>query len=217
MFENIRADLKQAREINVGMERSAIFKLLVQPTTLAVINYRFVRWIRKCRIPAVRQLLMIVGMFTGYFIELVTGIKISATAQIGPGFVVHTAHGVFVGPAKIGANCVVQTGVVIGYGTQRIGDNVWFGPGAKVMGLANIGSNVVVIANSLVMTDVPDNTTVVGVPARIRIPRGNTLKLNRSGASGNGSRPRQFQKRFAEWLEGEQQNQEKNSPKPRRS
>jgi len=41
-----------------------------------------------------------------------------------------------------------------------------------VIGHARIGNNVVVVANSLVMTNVPDNTTVIGVPARIRLPRG---------------------------------------------
>jgi serine O-acetyltransferase len=69
-------------------------------------------------------------------------------------------------------NCVIQHGVAITNGAGRIGDNVYFGPGAKVIGRANVGNNAVVVANSLVMSDVPDNTTVVGVPARIRLPRG---------------------------------------------
>jgi len=49
----------------------------------------------------------------------------------------------------------------------RIGNNVFLGAGAKVMGDITIGNNVVVGSNSLVMTDVPDNCTVIGVPARI--------------------------------------------------
>jgi serine acetyltransferase len=63
---------------------------------------------------------------------------------------------------------VVQHGVVISQGVRSIGDNVYFGPGAKVIGRAAIGNNVRVVANSVVMTDVGDNLTVVGVPARIR-------------------------------------------------
>jgi serine O-acetyltransferase len=47
-----------------------------------------------------------------------------------------------------------------------VGDNVYFGPGAKVIGDTKVGNNVVVAANSLVITDVADNTTVIGVPAR---------------------------------------------------
>jgi len=73
---------------------------------------------------------------------------------------------------------------------------VYFGPGAKVIGHARIGNNVVVVANSLVMTDVPDNTTVIGVPARIRLPRGRDdggrsitrVISQRSASSGNGKK-----------------------------
>jgi len=215
MFENVRADFKRGLEINVGPGWTGPFRLLLQPTTFVVLNYRFGRWALSCPIPVVRELLLVVTAFTRYLLQIFTGVHISLRAQIDPGFVVHTAYGVFIGPTKIGANCVVQNGVVIGYGTRQIGDNVWFGPGAKVMGLANIGSNVVVIANSLVMTDVPDNTTVVGVPARIRIPRGNTLKMGANGTTGNGSKPRQFHTKLNEWLEGKTESRDKKSAKAR--
>jgi serine O-acetyltransferase len=66
----------------------------------------------------------------------------------------------------------VGTGVLIAGGSKGIGDNVYFGPGAKLIGNARIGNNVVVGANSVVLTDVPDDTTVIGVPARIRLPGG---------------------------------------------
>jgi serine acetyltransferase len=58
--------------------------------------------------------------------------------------------------------------VAITNGVRSVGNNVYFGPGAKVIGRATVGNNVRVVANSVVMTDVPDNLTVVGVPARIR-------------------------------------------------
>jgi serine O-acetyltransferase len=98
----------------------------------------------------------------------VTGVEISPRAEIGPGLVVHTTHGVFIAETRIGRNCVVQHGVAITNGVRSVGDNVYFGPGAKVIGRAAVGNNVRVVANSVVMTDVPDNLTVVGVPARIR-------------------------------------------------
>ena len=65
-----------------------------------------------------------------------------------------------------------QPGVTIGRirgGKQDpiIGNNVYFGSGCKVLGPVKIGNNVVIGANSLVITDVPDDCTVVGVPARI--------------------------------------------------
>lgn len=179
MLENIRADLRHARKVNISRSWwGQNFKILIQPATIAVMNYRLSRWARVVRIPLLGQLLRFAAAVIRYVIEVMTGVHISTAADIGPGFVVHTPYGVFVGPAKIGKNCVVQHGVAITYGVKQIGDDVYFGPGAKVIGPTTIGNNVVVVANSLVMTDVPDNMTVVGVPARIRLPRGRTLRFS---------------------------------------
>lgn len=181
MFESIRADLKYASKVNLSKNaKYKLLQLLVKPGTLPVVAYRFGKWARRVRVPVVRQILVFIAIVFRFFIELVTGVVIEPGAEIGPGLVVHTWHGVYVGPAKIGCNCVVQHGVVIGWSVKEIGNNVYFGPGAKVVGTPKIGNNVVVMANSLVLTDVPDDTTVVGVPARIRLPRGATLKYRDS-------------------------------------
>jgi serine O-acetyltransferase len=173
MFDFVRADIREARRLNVDRDwASQHVKVFLQPGTAAVLNYRYRRWALGVRVPVLGQLLRAWGLFFGYGVQLATGVDISPDAEIGPGLVCHTAHGVLVGAVRIGANCVVQHGVALTHGSGRIGDNVYFGPGAKVIGFANIGNNVVVVANSLVMTDVPDNTTVMGVPARIRLPRG---------------------------------------------
>jgi serine O-acetyltransferase len=177
MFENLRADLQQACKVNLGKKsRFKMLQILVKPGTYPVVAFRFGTWARTVRIPVVRQILIIIAVFARFWIENITGVVITPGAQIGPGLVVHTWHGVFVGPVKIGKNCIIQHGVVVGWNTREVGDNVFFGPGAKVMGTPKIGNNVVVIANSLVMTDVPDDTTVVGVPARIKLPRGSSLR-----------------------------------------
>src|SRR5215471_871704 len=176
MFNNIRADLAQARKVNSRGSASYI-KLLLQPCNVAVVTHRFYHWVLQCEVPVVRQILLFIAAGIRYFIQLVSGIHLTPEANLGPGFVVHTPNGVFVGPVKIGKNCVVQHGVVISYGTKEVGDNCYFGAGAKVFGNARIGNNVVVMPNTLVMTDVPDNTTVLGVPARIRWRRGNTLRF----------------------------------------
>ncbi len=187
MFNNLRVDLRQARKMNVGPDWvNQHIKVLLLPTTIAVVVYRFGRWVRRFRIPVLRHLLLPVSAFVEYFVEGILGIRISPRAEIGPGFVVHTAFGIFIGPVKIGSNCVVNHGVVISYGVRGVGDDVFLGPGAKVIGNAKIGSNVLVMANSLVITDVPDNTTVVGVPARIRLPRGGTLNFRERRERGNG-------------------------------
>ena len=170
MLENVRADLEHARVIN-GLPPGWIsrwVKTPLHPGAVAVLNFRFASWARGVRVPVLRQLLLVAALVLQKVVEVVTGVEISTRANIGPGLVVHTTNGVFIAETRIGRNCVVQHGVAITHGVRSVGDNVYFGPGAKVIGRASIGNNVRVVANSVVMTDVGDDLTVVGVPARIR-------------------------------------------------
>jgi serine O-acetyltransferase len=98
---------------------------------------------------------------------------ISPSAEIGEGFYLYHRGTVYIGPVKIGKNCCVSHNVTIGraykngqIGRPTIGDNVWIGPGAVVVGKINIGNNVFIAPNSVVNTDVPDNAMVAGFPAR---------------------------------------------------
>jgi serine O-acetyltransferase len=170
MLDNVRADLQRARIIN-GLPPgwfSLWVKTPLHPGVIAVLTYRLAAWTRRVRIPILRQVLLFSVMVLRRLVYIATGVEISPRAEIGPGLVVHTTHGVFIAETRIGRNCVVQHGVAITHGVRSVGDNVYFGPGAKVIGRAAVGSNVRVVANSVVMTDVADNLTVVGVPARIR-------------------------------------------------
>jgi len=170
MFDNVRSDLEHARIIN-GLPPgwfSLWVKTPLHPGAVAVMTFRLAAWTRQVRIPILRQALLLGVMVLRRLVYIGTGVEISPRAEIGPGLVVHTTHGVFIAETRIGCNCVVQHGVAITHGVRSVGDNVYFGPGAKVIGRAAIGSNVRVVANSVVMTDVGDNLTVVGVPARIR-------------------------------------------------
>jgi len=170
MFDNVRADLEHARRVN-GLPPGRVslwLKTPLQLGTIAVLTFRLSAWVRRCHVPVLRQLLLVVTTILRRLIEMLTGVQISPRADIGPGLVVHTTHGVFIAETRIGRNCVVQHGVAITHGVRSVGDDVYFGPGAKVIGRAAVGSNVRVVANSVVMTDVADNLTVVGVPARIR-------------------------------------------------
>jgi len=178
MFDNLRADLRRAGQvarIRPGQWGRWV-KLIVQMTTWAVIAHRFAHWVTTVRIPVVRQLLLIVSWLVRRWVGLWTGIYVDPKAEIGPGFHIHTAYAVLVGRVKIGANCTIQSGVLMTNATRSIGDNVYFGAGAKVVGDVKIGNNVSIMPNSLVLADVPDNSTVVGVPARIRLPRGEGLR-----------------------------------------
>jgi serine O-acetyltransferase len=172
MFENVRADIRSARDQNIGCDQwDQRVRVLFQPGTLAVLSYRFCHWMRSIRTPGLRHLAWFPVLIVRGFTQVLTGVHISSKARIGPGFVVHTVYGVFIPPVKIGKNCSVQTGVVIGYGVRCIGDDVVIGAGAKLVNPITIGNNVLIAPNSLVTTNVPDNTTVAGVPARISVGR----------------------------------------------
>jgi serine O-acetyltransferase len=145
----------------------------------AVVVYRVIRWLRGLRIPVLRQLLLLVAGLYESVLRVLTGIIIDGQAEIGPGFLVHTPYAVLVGGTRIGANCTVQSGVLISAGSRGIGDNVYFGAGSKLLADTKIGNNVVIVANSLVLTDVADNTTIVGVPARIRLRGGRPQRYKR--------------------------------------
>ena len=138
----------------------------------------------------VTSLLMIPALILQRLIQIFLGIFISPDAEIGPGLVIHTPYAVNVAPVKIGANCTIQSGVLIGSGVRSVGDNVYFGAGCKIVGDGKIGNNVVIVANSVVLTDVPDNTTIMGVPARIKLRGGRPRRFPwRPGNSADKTAP----------------------------
>lgn len=102
-------------------------------------------------------------------------IRIPPAARIGPGLYIGHFGDVGVNSrAVIGANCNISQGVSVGQASRGrrqgypvIGDNVFIGPGAKVIGRVRIGDNVAIGANCVVTRDIPDNAVVVGVPGRV--------------------------------------------------
>lgn len=104
-----------------------------------------------------------------------TGIEIHPGAQIGKGLFIDHGNGVIIGEtAIIGNNVTLYQGVTLG-GTGKehgkrhptIGDNVMISAGAKVLGSFSIGENSKIGAGSVVLSEVPPNSTVVGVPGRV--------------------------------------------------
>lgn len=92
------------------------------------------------------------------------------TADIGPGLFIQHGFATIVTARRIGADCWINQQVTIGHvgaGSPVIGDRVRVSAGAKVIGGVTVGNDVVVGANAVVVKDVPDGCTVVGVPARI--------------------------------------------------
>jgi serine O-acetyltransferase len=103
------------------------------------------------------------------------GIQIHAETNIGKGFYIgHFSCIIVSSRAVIGNNVNISQGVTIGAsgrgikaGAPTIGNCVYIGPGAKIIGKIQIGNNVAIGANAVVTKDVPDNAVVGGVPARI--------------------------------------------------
>jgi serine O-acetyltransferase len=173
MFEDFRADIARARTENF-LKKTWFHQnvwVLLQPNTLVVGAYRFCRWARKLQNPMLRLPMRAVAFVIRRWMEFVTGAFIAPAAEIGPGFVIHNLYGVLIGGTRIGKNCTVASGAKISYAVKQIGDDVSIGMGAVIVEDVTIGNNVRVAPNALVFTDVPDNTTVIGNPARIRLHR----------------------------------------------
>ena len=104
-----------------------------------------------------------------------TGIEIHPGATIGKSFFIDHGMGVVIGETtEIGDNCTIYQGVTLG-GTGKdtgkrhptLGDNVLIGAGAKVLGPIKIEDNCKVAANAVVLKEIPENSTAVGIPAKV--------------------------------------------------
>lgn len=115
------------------------------------------------------------------------GISIPFITNIGKGFYIGHFGTIVINPSTIiGCNVNISQGVTIGAtnrgehaGVATIGDSVYIGPGAKIIGAIRIGNNVAIGANAVVTHDVPDNAVVAGVPARIISMNGANGYVNR--------------------------------------
>ena len=180
--EDISRAMYQARPDGWKPSLKHRVEVCVRHSTWPVIAYRFGHWALGVRIPVIGLLLRIAGLFVRKFAELLTSVHIDVHAEIGPGFVIHSVYAINLGKTKIGRNFTIATGCLISHACRGIGDDVYFGPGAKLVGDAKIGSNVVIAANSLVLTDVRDNMMVMGVPARIKLPGGRPQRFVKKAA-----------------------------------
>lgn len=155
--------------------------VLVEPGLWALLEYRLEAALHRSRLPViVRWPLRLLMIAWSRLIQMATGISLPATASIGPGL--HIPHaGTIVLHARtvIGADCCLTQGVTVGVsgtgshrGVPEIGDRVYFGANAVVVGRIKVGNDVVIGANSLVNRDVPDHCTLLGVPAAVVSDRG---------------------------------------------
>ena len=148
--------------------RSRLEIFLLYPGVHAVIFHRVSHWLW-------RHHLHFLGRLNSQLCRHFTGIEIHPGAQIGRRLVIDHGMGIVIGEtAVVGDDCLIYHGVTLG-GTGKesgkrhptIGNNVMIACGAKVLGPFKVGDNARIAANAVVLQEVPDDATAVGIPAKI--------------------------------------------------
>lgn len=170
MFERVRADIRCVLDQETGSVNK-LGQLLFNAGLHTVLLYRLTRWLHLHH-------LELLALPVGYLSFALTGAHISRRAVIGKALFLPHPNGVVIGATTvIGDHCCLIGGNVIGqlYGQGDrpvIGNYFFGGAGAKILGKIKIGDRVRVGPNSVVIRSLPDNTTALGIPARIVFRRG---------------------------------------------
>ncbi len=137
---------------------------------LPVILFRLRAWLLRRHVPILPYLCELLS-------TAVWRVSIGRQVEAGPGLIIPHGHIVIDGKVKIGRDCVINPWVTIGLSASRrwgfdrrgpnIGDQVFIGTGAKLLGPITIGDGARIGANAVVIDDVPAGATVVGAPARV--------------------------------------------------
>ncbi len=177
MFEKVREDIALGvawhsvpgvRNL-LGARAETAAAVVLSSELQVLLVYRFQAWARAHHIPLLPNLCRRLTM-------LLAGVSIGDRVEIGPGLLMNHGHVIIDGAVSIGPNCSIAPFVTLGLNTggpdvsfegPKIGRFVFIGTGAKILGGVTIGDNARIGANSVVMIDVPENSTAVGVPARI--------------------------------------------------
>ena len=175
----ILAKIKQDLQAVFDRDPAATSKLEVILTYAgfhALLAYRISHWLKVHDVPILPRIISQLARW-------VTGVEIHPSAKIGTGFFIDHGMGVVIGEtAEIGDFVTLFQGVTLGgTGKERgkrhptLGNHVVVGAGAKILGGIKIGDNVKIGANSVVLKNVPANSTVIGVPARVIKSQGERL------------------------------------------
>lgn len=144
---------------------ASLLRMLLSDGTTAQILYRMMRFCQA------RLLLKPLAFLLYRWNAAIGHAVIGRGAEFGPGLVILHSFGIVINSSvRAGRNLVLEHGVTIGAEKGQsplLGDNVFIGAGAKIIGPVRIGSDVKIGANAVVTKDLPDGATAVGIPARI--------------------------------------------------
>ena len=167
IIDGVKSDFKVVFERDPAA-RSTLEVIFAYPGFHAIFLHRIANWLWNNQLNLMARGLSHISRF-------LTGIEIHPGAKIGKCFFIDHGMGVVIGEtSNIGDNVTIYHGVTLG-GTSftrgkrhpTIEDNVTIGAGAKILGPLTVGSNSKIGANSVVIVDVPPNSTVVGIPGKI--------------------------------------------------
>lgn len=151
------------------------YYLIFEQGLWAIFFYRFGQTLILCRVPILAFFCRALAFLLMKLSECFCGISLPASLQCGPGLYCGHFGPIIIHPlAKLGSGCTLSPGVIIGTkglgdaGVPVLGDHVYCGSGAKILGQIKIGHHVVIGANAVVLNDVADNSLAVGVPAQIK-------------------------------------------------
>jgi serine O-acetyltransferase len=171
MFENLRRDIGRCGSGFGERWREILFNT----GFWGVASYRVRRRIFLLKVPKpLRMALSLFSMALKTWTEVITNIEIPANAEIGAGlYIPHTGTIVLNSGTVLGENCTISTNVVIGHargggssGTPRVGNRVYIGPGAILIGPISVGDDALIAPGAVVTRSVEPATVVAGNPAR---------------------------------------------------
>lgn len=177
-FKTVKYDIDNIVK-NDPAARNGLEVVILYPIVHVMILYRIAHVLYNKKMFFLARLISQLGRF-------LTGIEIHPGAKIGKGFFIDHGMGVVIGEtAEVGDNVTLYHGVTLG-GTGKdtgkrhptVGNNVIIGSGAKILGPIVIGDNSKVGSNSVVLKDIPENSTVVGIPGKIVKKSPNIIKMD---------------------------------------
>ena len=167
MFYKIKKDIEYIME-NDPAARTKLEVFLLYPSIHPRLAHMISHFLYKKNLLFLARLISQIARF-------LTGIEIHPGATLGAGILIDHGMGVVIGEtAELGDRITIYHGTTLG-GTGKekgkrhptVGDNVVIGAGSKVLGNIKIGSNSKIGANSVVLDDVPEGATVVGIPGKV--------------------------------------------------
>jgi serine O-acetyltransferase len=151
-----------------------------------------------------RLVLNILAAMVQVVVEVITHVTLPVSVEIGPGlYIAHTGYIVVGSKARIGSHCTLTQGVTIGHagggeqdrsGCPTIGDRVYIGPGAILIGPITVGDDALIGAGAVVTRSVPPRGVMAGNPARLLSRRGSFDLISYPGMENDPARR-------ASWIE----------------